>query len=334
MRPSRWFLLIAIALISTGLSAHADDRADMIRLINTIKFLNTPGPHCDYPWKPAPPKVDDAACDAHLNAWLEAMTIAKPVDDMVEKLKAKSPQMILIGEDHYASSVNYNPTLIHKLKAAMPELDCLFLEFSPQAKMNIQAMQDGKNSLVRDNRVFEAKPIIEAANKEGIKIILADKNSRTPGWEWIHGMWIDVNANLDMNIVDRNTGFTEAISSRFQDKSCRHGALIIGKSHITEQLGHYKTLPQMLKEMKISTSAITMISTADGFFGHLDQYSWSNCQRNLAPPSQAVAFPIEGAMTEREDSRQFGGRMGDFDFALVAPPDPYKLQLPADYQQH
>lgn len=335
MHRSRWQWLIAVVMLLVGSSAFAEDYSDMARLLNTIKFLNTSVPHCDYPWKPSPPKMDDAACDSHLAAWQAAMAIAKPVDAMVEKLKAKSPQIILIGEDHYASAANYYPTLIHKLKAAMPDLDCLFLEFSPQSKMNIQAMHDGKNHLVRDARVFESKAVIEAANKESIKLVLADKNSRTPGWEWIQGMWIDVNAMLDANIVDRNIGFAEAISSRLQDKSCKRGALIIGKGHLTELFGaHYKTLPQMLKEKQIPTTTITMINTADGFFGHLDQYSWSNCQKNLAPPQEAVGFSVEGPIAEREDSRQFGGRMGDFDFAIVAPPVPYKLQLPADYQKH
>lgn len=334
MRFRRWQEFLIIACITVGTSVYAQDYSDMVRLLRTIQFLNTPGPHCDYPFPKSPVKSDDAACDAHFAVWQSAMAKAEPVDSMLEKLKAKSPQILLIGEDHYASAANYYPTLIHKLKAAMPDLDCLFVEFSPQSKMNVQAMQAGRNDLVRDARIFEEKSVIDAAASNGIKIVFSDRNSRTPGWEWIQGMWIDVNGMFNADLEGRNHGFVASIQSQLDGKSCQKGALIVGKSHITEQTGrHYKTLPQLLKEKKIKTAAITMINTGDGFFGHLDQFSWADCQKNPTPPRDAVAFTIEGPMSEREDSRVFGGRMGDFDFAIVAPPVPYKAHTPPGYQQ-
>jgi hypothetical protein len=176
-----------------------------------------------------------------------AIRSKRPIADLALDLKARTPTVIILGENHGELALNYYPKLFAEVKKALPNLDCIAVEQPPSEYAELfEYLNRTHPSEWTDKRPNKYEPNYSSfvgARQLGLKLIAIDSGRRR-GFK-----------------NGRDAAMAEEIDRMILTKECRAIISINGALHL---LGHgdgpdRKTLTQNIKEKGHPTYTILLI---------------------------------------------------------------------------
>ncbi|MGZ6290092.1 MAG: hypothetical protein ACXWQO_18030 [Bdellovibrionota bacterium] len=246
-------------------------------------------------------KNPEEFCSLHKQFLREQVNARISPDALVATIAKRSPEVVLVGENHSEQNNHYYPVLLKKLRAAMPRLDCVTLEVMESNRVTVQSWTE-----LATEAALQGIPVFKV---DGCDISLARKDD----WVCLDG---------------RNLTMARKINGLLESGLC-HGILHIGGAqHLQKTQPHGNPdLATRLENFQHRTFRIRLMEPAT------DTYSWDwtetsanrlVCAERAGVIPENFAFLTEGKklaaqvpVYSRNDTFIQSGAWSDFDAALV-----------------
>lgn len=135
---------------------------------------------------------------------------------LFSRLALASYKVVILDEVHFQSVNLAYPDVFRKLKAAAPEIDCLYMEYAPGYEPRTRA------DALKDWAYGRPGGLFDTAYELGLKIVYVDAAKAPPrGGPESDGE----------SVARRNPVMAERIASTLDAGACRAGVFIVGKAH-------------------------------------------------------------------------------------------------------
>lgn len=238
-------------------------------------------------------------CDARATYINEQLENSFSLNTLTQKIAQENPQVIIWGEDHHSPTQAQLPALLEAFKKQMPEIDCVFMEFSESRHTDFERLIKGQQ-LEEWNPILPYGPYVKKAHELGLRILNVDNASIEEG----RGAF-----KIEMNL--RDAVMSTEIAETFKRKVCHQGIFLVGKTHISD--GYYKREKTVDKHLHARRIKLTTVNLHDS-----QVYSKQpKCPQHLPAVHKPYAF--QPAPTRLSYS-QMVGEWNAFDYFLVLQP--------------
>lgn len=194
---------------------------------------------------------------------------------VLEEIRSKNPQLIVLGEYHYDHLFWKMPHVYSYFKKLVPKVNCLFSEISQDTtQQEIDEMMMGiKNDIFYSNRRLGFGPLYESIYRQGDGVVLVDAPREEIAFQPIED-------TLSTWLTRRDSYMIERIREAFSSQECSAGIYNVGAQHIRNNLGSSEVYSSFGERIKKNVSNVIVIEK--GVSEELEMCEWQGTSSFIA----------------------------------------------------